>query len=59
MVDDIWITGNLAKNNVERIIIRNIGVKLINEIHNIDPLWKINKENDNNNKLLEHFKGYI
>lgn len=59
MVDDIWITGNLAKNNIQRIIIKNIGIKLINEIHNIDPLWKINKQSDNNNKLLEHFKGHI
>ncbi|MCC1484902.1 hypothetical protein [Winogradskyella immobilis] len=59
MVDDIWITGNLAKNNVERIIIKNIGIKLINDIHDIDPLWEINKENDSNNKLLEYFKDYI
>ncbi|MGJ8593506.1 MAG: glycosyltransferase family A protein [Aquaticitalea sp.] len=59
MVDDIWITGNLAKNNVGRIILKNIGIKLISEIHEIDPLWKINRETDNNNKLLEYFKGYI
>ncbi|PKQ46727.1 hypothetical protein [Confluentibacter flavum] len=59
MVDDIWITGNLAKNGVERIILKNVGVRLINDIHDIDPLWKINKESNNNNKLLEYFKGII
>jgi hypothetical protein len=59
MVDDIWITGNLAQNGIERIIIKNRGVKSIQEIHNIDPLWSINKESDNNNKMLQFFKGII
>jgi hypothetical protein len=59
MVDDIWITGNLAKNKIERIIIKNRGVKLIQEIHNIDPLWSINKESGNNNKMLAVFKDII
>lgn len=59
MVDDIWITGHLAKNNIKRIVIRNVGVKLFQEIHEIDGLWHENKKNNNNNKMLAHFKGFI
>lgn len=58
-VDDIWITGNLSKNNIERFVIKNIGVKLIQEIHEIDALWSLNKLNNNNNKMLQYFKGII
>ena len=43
IVDDIWITCNLAKNNVERIILKNVGIKLFQDIHEIDGLWAINR----------------
>ncbi len=56
MVDDIWITGNLARNKVERIILKNVGVKLFQEIHEIDGLWAIKKEGNDNNIMLKHFK---
>jgi hypothetical protein len=59
MVDDIWITGHLAKNNIDRIVIKNVGIKLFQEIHEIDGLWLENRENDNNNKMLAYFDGVI
>lgn len=59
MVDDIWITGHLAKNNIERIVIKNVGVKLFQEIHEIDGLWYENKQANNNNKMLAYFEGII
>jgi hypothetical protein len=59
MVDDIWITGHLAKNNIDRIVIKNVGVKLFQEIHEIDGLWYENRVNDNNNKMLAYFEGVI
>ena len=59
MVDDIWITGHLAENNVERIVIKNVGVKLFQEIHEIDGLWLENRTTNNNNKMLAYFDGII
>lgn len=59
MVDDIWITGHLARKNIERIVIKNVGVKIFQDIHEIDGLWLENKRNDNNNKMLTYFEGII
>lgn len=58
-VDDIWITGNLANNNIDRIIIKNVGVEPLIGVSNIDSLWSLNKLSDNNNKMLKYFKGKI
>tara|TARA_R110001592_G_scaffold12220_10_gene58798 strand:- start:1767 stop:2486 length:720 start_codon:yes stop_codon:yes gene_type:complete len=58
-VDDIWVTGNLAKNNIERLVIKDVGVKPINGLHNIDSLWSINAGSNNNNKILQYFKDYL
>ena len=58
-VDDIWITGNLSKNKIKKIILKNIGIRPILEIHEIDSLWSLNKSGSNNDKMLEYFKGVI
>lgn len=58
-VDDIWITGNLVKNNIERIIIKNVGIKPIIGVSNIDSLWSLNKLSNNNNNMLKYFNGKI
>ncbi|WP_417875153.1 glycosyltransferase [Xanthomarina gelatinilytica] len=59
MVDDIWITGNLAKNNIERIIIKNVGIKPDLNLFEVDSLWEHNKTSNNNNKMLAYFEGII
>ena len=57
--DDIWIMGNLAKNNVKRLIIpsRNEAFKAL-DVSNNDALWNINKYKDNNDKSIKYFEKY-
>lgn len=59
MVDDIWITGNLADNNIERIVIPNCGITPDVKTCNIDALWFDNSKGFNNNKGLNYFKNVI
>jgi hypothetical protein len=57
-VDDIWISGNLAMNGVDRIVIPNVGVEKIRTISNIDSLWSINKNGGNNDTMCTHFRKF-
>ena len=54
-VDDIWITGNLVKNNTQRLIINNVGVKPILKLADIEPLSSINHRLRNESKTLKYF----
>jgi len=58
-VDDLWITGNLAKNNIKRLIIEDVGITPLYEVSEIDSLWSINSLSKNNDKMLSYFRGYI
>lgn len=56
-VDDIWISGNLATNGVDRRCVP-AGVTYIDKnVKFVDNLAVTNKKNRNNNKLIRKFKN--
>lgn len=59
MVDDIWISGNLAKAGTERIIIKDPGFNKDNPsadgLYLIDSLWEENESAKNNSSAIGFF----
>ena len=63
LVDDIWISGNLAKAGTKIIVIQNPGFnekKTISvNLYNIDSLYESNQNGMNNNFGINFFKQYF
>jgi hypothetical protein len=54
--DDIWYMGNLAKNNIKRMLIPNKNNIEPLDSTEMDSLWSINRASKNNDLSLEYFK---
>ena len=57
-VDDIWINGNLAKNNIHRYIVGNELTKTSKYV-NVNSLYSLNRNAKYNDELINHFQKYF
>src|SRR6056297_418262 len=57
-VDDIWISGNLAKNGIDRRCVPVSPLFINKQIKYVDCLATQNKKNDNNNRVIKKFKKF-
>jgi len=54
--DDIWISGNLAKNKIKRLVVP--AKNRMPEMSAVDALWDINSTSSNNDDAIKYFEKY-